>query len=109
MNGKRNMQKLMLTALLVTMLALVSSIPVAASSPSVGWLSFTSIVSGYAYGYAGAAGPIYKPEYVLRLNCWMRMGSLFRALWISPALARRTALLLDNTRSNKRLAKRKAG
>ena len=46
MNRMRNIQKFILTALLVTMLALVSSGPVAASSSSVGWLSLTSSVSG---------------------------------------------------------------
>ena len=45
MNRMRNLQKFVLTALPVTMLALVSSSP-AAAAPSVGWLSLTSTVSG---------------------------------------------------------------
>jgi hypothetical protein len=46
MNRIRNIQKFILTALLVTMLVLVSSAPAMAAAPSAGWLSLTSTVSG---------------------------------------------------------------
>lgn len=46
MNSMRYVQKFLLTALLVAILALVLIIPAAAAStPSVGWLSLTSTVS----------------------------------------------------------------
>jgi hypothetical protein len=69
MNGIQKIQKFILTALLVTMLALVSSAPVSASQgPTVGWLSLTSTVSGCTWtvnvAWAGFKGAKTLEAYV---------------------------------------------